>query len=82
MQWRYQIWRPARPGSNRPLGITPWLWLFATLAGVLVGAGLVAAARKVLVTNTRVTISQPAGMLGATGLHHPRRPLTRSAPSA
>lgn len=83
MEWRYQIWRPPpRPGSNRPLGIAPWLWLFGTLAGVLVGTGLVAAARKVLITNTRVTISQPVGILGSAGLHQLPSPLTRSAPSA
>ena len=50
-----------RPGSNRPFIVSPWTWLIATSAGVLVAAGLVAAARKVglipLETGSAKTVS-------------------------
>ena len=45
-----------RPGSNQPpdLSIAAWIWLLATLAGVLVAAGLVAAARLVVLPSFRM----------------------------
>jgi hypothetical protein len=52
MHWRYSTRQRARPGSNQPIATSPWLWLFATLAGVLIAAGLVAGARKVVVTSS------------------------------
>ena len=52
MQWRYH---QPRSGSNRPEAITPWTWLVATLAGVLIAAGLVIGLPKVIAAQPRLS---------------------------
>jgi len=64
----FRLRHQTRPGSNQPPALinTAWVWLFATLAGVLVAAGIVAAAR--MIGSSKIGLQKPVYTFNAKTL--------------
>src|SRR5262245_58923672 len=74
MRQRYGTLRQVRPGSNQPPAFTSaWLWLVATLTGVLFATGLVAVTRKVVLTHLKAAKSIEAPVQGRLSTSVPIR---------